>query len=222
MDHLVAPNLFDPMREKSHFRISGPDNVCTVVLPRLCRQYANGRYQVQFEFLPWQSGIAELVEHGQLDLVLHIDDGLLPSHFQSERLYREDWICAVARGSRFGDRLSLKQYLAASHIVVSTYAAVQTIPDKQLAAVGAKRSSCIRLPYFGVALQCLPGTELVLTVTSGMRSAIERNRDLRVVKAPQELHAFHFLMAWHPRLNTDPPHAWLRETIRSTTAGLSC
>jgi DNA-binding transcriptional LysR family regulator len=105
MESLVAPALFDPMREKSHFRISGPDNVCTVVLPRLCRQYANGRYQVQFEFLPWQSGITELVEHGQLDLGLHIDDGLLPSHFQSERLYKEDWICAVARESRFGDRL---------------------------------------------------------------------------------------------------------------------
>ena len=29
MELLVAPNLFDPMREKSHFRISGPDNVCT-------------------------------------------------------------------------------------------------------------------------------------------------------------------------------------------------
>jgi DNA-binding transcriptional LysR family regulator len=78
MEHLVAPTAFDPMREKSHFRISGPDNVCTVVLPRLCRQYANGRYQAHFEFHPWQSGIAELVEHGQLDLVLHIDDGLLP------------------------------------------------------------------------------------------------------------------------------------------------
>jgi DNA-binding transcriptional LysR family regulator len=158
MENLVTPNLFDPAREKSHFRISGPDNVCTVVVPRLCRQYANGHYQVQFEFLPWQSGIAELVEHGQVDLVLHIDDGLLPSHFQSERLYREDWICAVSRGSRFCDRLSLKQYLAASHIVVSTYAGVQTIPDKQLAAVGVKRRSCIRLPYFGVALQSLPGT----------------------------------------------------------------
>src|SRR6266702_8714654 len=87
---------------------------------RLCRQYANGRYQVHFEFHPWQSGIAELVEHGQLDLVLHIDDGLLPSHFPSERLYREDWVCAVARASHFGDRLPLKQYLAASHIVVAT------------------------------------------------------------------------------------------------------
>jgi len=220
MENLVTPSPFDPMREKSHFRISGPDNACTVVLPRLCRQYADGRYQVQFEFLPWQSGIAELVEHGQVDLVLHIDDGLLPSHFQSERLYREDWICAVARGSRFGDRLSLKQYLAASHIVVATYAGVQTIPDKQLAAIGAKRSSCTRMPYFGVALQCLPGTELVLTLTGGMTSVIKNDRRLRIVKAPQELHPFHFLMAWHPRLNTEPGHVWLREAIRSITGAL--
>jgi DNA-binding transcriptional LysR family regulator len=209
------------VREKSHFRISGPDNVCTVVLPRLCRQYANGRYQAHFEFHPWQSRIAELVEHGQLDLVLHIDDGLLPSHFQSERLYREDWICAVAHDSPFGDSLSLKQYLAASHIVVSTYAGVQTIPDKQLAAVGAKRNSCIRVPYFGVALQCLAGTELVLTLTSGLTSVVKRDRKLRLVKAPPELHAFHFLMAWHPRLNTDPRHVWLREAVRSTTSGLN-
>jgi len=218
MEHLVAPTAFDPAREKSHFHISGPDNVCTVVLPCLCRQYANGRYQVYFEFHPWQSGIAELVEHGQLDLVLHIDDGLLPSHFQSERLYREDWICAVAHDSGFGDSLSLKQYLLAYHIVVGTYAGVQTIPDKQLAAIGAKRNSCIRVPYFGVALQCLPGTELVLTLTSGMTSVVKRDRRLRLVKAPQELHAFHFLMAWHPRLKSDPRHLWLRDSIRSTTA----
>jgi DNA-binding transcriptional LysR family regulator len=97
MENLVTPSLFDPKREKSHFRISGPDNVCTVVLPRLCRQYGEG-YQVQFEFLPWQAGISELVERGQLDLILHIDDGLLPVHFHTERLYREDWVCAVARG----------------------------------------------------------------------------------------------------------------------------
>ena len=221
IDELVTPNLFDPVREKSHFRMSGPDNVCTVVLPCLCRLYANSRYQVHFEFLPWQSGIAALVEHGQLDLILHIDDGLLPSHFQSERLYREDWICAVARESQFGDELSLKRYVAASHIIVSTYGGVQTIPDKQLAAVGAKRRSCIRVPYFGVALQCLPGTELVLTLTSGMTSVVKSDRKLRLVKAPQELHSFHFLMAWHPRLNTDPRHVWLREAMRSTTGGLS-
>jgi DNA-binding transcriptional LysR family regulator len=54
-----------------------------------------------------------------------------------------------------------------------------------------------------------------------MHSAIERNRDLRVVKAPHELHPFHFLIAWHPRLNSDPRHAWLREAMRSATAALN-
>jgi DNA-binding transcriptional LysR family regulator len=220
MEHLVAPTAFDPVRDKSYFRLSGPDNVCTAVLPRLCQQYANGRYRVSFEFQPWQGGIAELVEHGQLDLVLHIDDGLLPSHFQSERLYREDWICAVARDSQFGDSISLKDYLAASHIIVATIAGVQSIPDKHTAGVSAKRNSCIRVPYFNVALQCLAGTELVLTLTSGMTSVVKADRKLRLVKAPQELQAFHFLMAWHPRLNTDPRHVWLREALRSATAGL--
>jgi DNA-binding transcriptional LysR family regulator len=182
------------------------------LVPAICERALPGA----IEFHPWQSGIADLVERGQLDLVLHIDDGLLPSHFQSERLYREDWVCVVARDSRFGDRLSLKEYLAASHIVVvGRYAGVQTIPDKQMAAVGEKRSSCIRVPYFGVALQCLPGTELVLTLTSGMTSVVKRDRRLRLVTAPQELHGFHFLMAWHPRLNSDPPHVWLRQALRT-------
>jgi len=68
-----------------------------------------------------------------------------------------------------------------------------------------------------VALQCLPGTELVLTVPSGLSSVVKPDRRLRLVKAPQELRGFHFLMAWHPRLNTDSRHVWLREAMRSTT-----
>jgi DNA-binding transcriptional LysR family regulator len=217
MEQLDTPNIFDPVRERSHFRISGPDNVCSVILPQLCRRYANERYLVQFEFLPWQAGAAEFLEHGQLDLALHIDDGLLPSHFHSEKLYREDWVCAVARESIFGKRLSLKQYLTADHIAVATLPGVQTIPDKQLAALGAKRTSRVRVPYFGVALQCLAGTSLVLTLTGGMSSIVERDPNLRLVEAPRELQGFHFLMAWHPRLNTDPRHTWLREAIRLAT-----
>jgi len=214
IEGLVMPSVFDPKRERSNFRISGPDNVCIALLPRLCRRDTTERDKVNFDFLPWQADAADLLERGKLDLILHIDDGLLPSHLSSERLYREDWICAVARQSKFGDRLTLKQYLAAKHLIVTTLPGVQNIPDKQLATLGAKRRSSVRMPYFGAALSCLPGTELVLTLTSGMTQAVKRNSDLRLVKAPSELRPFHFLMVWHPRLTTDPRHAWLREAIR--------
>src|SRR5580692_2946597 len=175
IEGLVVPSVFDPKKERSSFRISGPDNVCMALLPHLCRRYATERYKVNFDFLPWQADAVDMLERGKLDLILHIDDGLLPSHFSSERLYREDWICAVARQSEFGKRLTLKQYLAAEHLTVTTLPSVQNIPDKQLAALGAKRRSAVRMPYFGAALNCLAGTELVLTLTNGMRQMVENN-----------------------------------------------
>jgi hypothetical protein len=54
--------------------------------------------------------------------------------------------CAVGRLSKFGDRLTLEQYLAAEHLVVTTLPSVQNIPDKQLAALGSKRRSFVRMP----------------------------------------------------------------------------
>jgi DNA-binding transcriptional LysR family regulator len=215
LERLIAPNLFDPARERATFRLSGPDNACAALLPRLYRHLAAEHCLVNLEFLPWQAGVTNLLEHGQLDLAVHIDDGQLPSHLNSERLYREDWFCAVARQSAHKNGLSLKQYLAADHLVVATLAGVQTIPDKQLAALGLKRRSSVCLPYFGAALNCLPGTELVLTLTGGMRPMVERDPSLRAVKAPPELGSFHFLMAWHPRLTSDPRHVWLRDEIRA-------
>ena len=218
MEALVSPTRFDPRREHSHFRISGPDNACAVLLPRLCRQFPSPPYRVNFEFQQWQLTAPEMLEHGQLDLFLSVSDVLHPSHFQTETLYREDWICAVARNNKIGNALTLAQYAAANHLVVSTLPGVQTIPDKQLAALGLKRRSSIRMPYFAVALECLPGTDAVLTLTSGMRAMVERDPNLRLVKAPKELRSFHFQMVWHPRLSGDARHAWLREAIRRTAA----
>jgi len=102
-------------------------------------------------------------------------------------------------------------------LTVRTLPSVQSIPDKQLAALGAKRRSCVCMSYFGAALSCLPGTDLVLTLTNGMRQMVERNSTLRLVKAPQELRPFHFLMVWHPRLTTDVRHTWLREAVRQVS-----
>jgi DNA-binding transcriptional LysR family regulator len=220
MERLVVPNVFNPAREPNTFRLSGPDNVCSALLPHVLRNSMKPEFVICLDVVSWQLGTADMLEHGQLDMAFQIDDGLLPSHLLSERLYREEWICAVAHDSRFGDRLTLKQYLEAEHLVVSTLSNVQNIPDKQLAAIGKKRKSRIRLSYFNVALHCLPTSSLVLTLTSGMRSIVKSNPHLRIVRAPSELQGFHILMVWHPRVNTDPRHEWLRGIVRTAAESL--
>jgi hypothetical protein len=40
-----------------------------------------------------------------------------------------------------------------------------------------------------------------------------QDRAIRILKAPPEITGFKYLMIWHPRVNTDAAHIWLRELI---------
>jgi hypothetical protein len=60
--------------------------------------------------------------------------------------------------------LTLKQYLAAEHVGAGIWGELQTLPDKRLAGIGAKRQCPIRVPYFTAAVRCVPGTRLLATV----------------------------------------------------------
>ncbi|MET0418488.1 MAG: hypothetical protein ABW022_20945 [Actinoplanes sp.] len=47
------------------------------------------------------------------------------------------------------------------------------------------------------------------------------DRKLRLVEAPAEFDAFPYGMIWHPRLETDPAHTWLRGMIRTAAAEMT-
>jgi len=106
MEQLVVPTLFDPIREKSTFHLAGPDNVCTVLIPTLCRQYANAHYQVQFEFSHGRATSRTFWNTGSSILYSALTTDSCRHTFRPKSLYREDFICGVARDSRFGDRLN--------------------------------------------------------------------------------------------------------------------
>lgn len=76
------------------------------------------------------------------------------------------------------------------------------------------RGITITLPYFGAASRCIPGTKLILTAPQRFARVEAENRKIKVLKAPGELTGFKYLMIWHPRVNTDAAHAWLRSEIR--------
>jgi DNA-binding transcriptional LysR family regulator len=169
--------------------------------------------KIKFHFVPWSSSALSDLDRGRLDLVLSNDDVLVPAHLRSQTLFRVKWYCIVARGPKWLSRFTLKRYMAADHITVAVLDDVQTIPDKRLAALGLTRNFAIRLPYFGAALECLPETALVLTATSSIAQIAKKYPGLRVFEAPEELSGFAFQAIWHPRLDSDPAHTWLRETL---------
>jgi DNA-binding transcriptional LysR family regulator len=153
------------------------------------------------------------IEKGRLDLLLNADDGYVPPRFERETIFEDGFACVAASGN-YSRKLTLKQYFGATHIGVGILGGVQMIPDKLLAAIGAKRRCAIWVPYYSAAIRCLPETALLATVPARMAHFESHNPQLKVLRPRDVLGPFRYLMTWNPRMNTDAAHLWLRKAFR--------
>lgn len=66
---------------------------------------------------------------------------------------------------------------------------------------------------YSAVFQCGNQHGLIATVPKRMAMNYAQNPELKIMKAPKPLDAFSYLMVWHPRMNSDAAHMWLRHTI---------
>lgn len=220
LDRFLSGGEFDPNAEETTFRVAVTDHASHVLGPVICRTVLPQTPKVSFDFVSFGDQTFDAIEKGRLDLLLNADDGYLPPRFERETIFEDGFACVASSGSNYPRKLTLKQYLGASHVGVGLLGGLQTIPDKRLAAIGAKRRCTIWVPYFSAAIRCVPGTGLLATVPARMARFEGANPQLKVLGPPDVLGRFRYLMAWHPRMNTDASHLWLRKVIREAGAGL--
>jgi DNA-binding transcriptional LysR family regulator len=214
LDRLLSGSSFDPSLEQATFRIAVTDNAAAVLVPLLCREILPAATKVRFEFVAWHKEILEEVIHGSVDLVFSAADVEAPSPLQSQTIYDEEFVCVVDAGSPYKKALTIAQYIKAEHVSVSILAGVQIAPDKPLMARGYRRKIAIQVPYHEAAIRCARGTKLIATVPRKFVEGMGLNPAIRILKPPPEVVGFRYVMTWHPRLNTDAAHAWLRTTMR--------
>lgn len=214
LDRLLSGSSFDPTVEQGAFRLAVTDNAAAVLIPVLCREVLPTARRVKFDFVPWHRGSYEEVIHGSVDLAFGSSTVEPPSALQSQTIYEEQFVCVADAKRRLPKSLTLGQYLKLEHISITILGGIQVSPDKPLAAMGYKRQVAIHVPYFEAAIRSVQGTNLVATIPSKFLAGIARNPAIKIVKPPPEIVGFRYVMTWHPRLNTDAAHTWLRATMR--------
>jgi DNA-binding transcriptional LysR family regulator len=188
---------FDPAREDRELTILASDYAVAVFGARFARAVHEHapRVRLTFRQLP-----AEITQDpaGLLSTV----DGLLMTHgvisgLPAVELYRDRWVCVVARDNpQVGDRLTLSQL---AELPWATYQrAHDATVGRQLSMLGVEPHVQVSVDSFQLLPAMVAGTRRIAMVHALLAERIGRDAGIRVLECPFEAVPVHEAMWWHP------------------------
>lgn len=158
-----------------------------------------------------------LRDHGS-DLAVGIY-GELPQEMRSRALLTDRFVCVVRRGHpATRQRFTLDQFVRFPHIQVAPRGKPGGYLDDVLRARGAQRTVARAVPYFLTALHLVADTDYLLTISERIARRFARALALTILEPPVALKPYALSLVWHPRMDGDPGHRFLREVLVQAAA----
>ncbi|MGP9810913.1 LysR family transcriptional regulator [Rhodopseudomonas sp. NSM] len=216
-DVLATRPAFDPCSTARVFRVATTDYGAAVILPRLAGLMFALAPGASVEIAPVDGQTFKSLGETNTDLALYSDNPV-PAHLHSRDLFRESFACLVRAGHPLldrsaGSRMTLDDYVAASHILVTVVGGRAGPVDTALRLLGRARHIAVRIPYFATAAQVAMSSDLVLTIPRRAAETFSNDQRLCLVEPPLELPSFGYRMVWHERVHAEPDHVWLRRLL---------
>lgn len=214
---LTPPRTFSPTELDRTFVVHASDYVLEILGGALDARLAQAAPGLALRFVPNSPDDAAAVQGGGSDLAIGIY-GELPQEMRTRRLLTDRFVCAVRHDHPVGTRLTLARYLALTHVQVAPRGLPGGYVDDVLRARGLARRVVRAVPYFHAGLRLVARTDHVLTVSERLARAHARELGLRVLPPPLPLRPYALSLVWHPRVDADPAHRWLREQLVACAA----
>jgi DNA-binding transcriptional LysR family regulator len=133
-------------------------------------------------------------------------------------LFRDRYVGVVRRGHRLASRrMTLARYLSAVHVLITRSGFGKARVDEVLNPLGAERRIGTTVGGFATAIALARGSDLVATIPE--RHTGNLRAGMHTFELPFEMPAFTLSLLWHPRMNADPVHQWLRGCIHEVCKG---
>jgi len=154
---------------------------------------------------------------GSVDLETGVVDDSTGPELRVQALFRDRIVGVVRSRHPLGrGRVTLDRYLAGRHVSVSRTGAEQWPVDGALAALGKSRSIVTIVAGFATALAVARESDLLASVPE--RHTGKLREGMHSFALPFATPEFTVSLIWHPRLDADPAHRWLRGCVREVCA----
>jgi DNA-binding transcriptional LysR family regulator len=172
---------------------------------------------VRLRFVPKPDKDNTPLRDGRVDLETGVVGQRTGLEMHAQALLRDRFVGVVRAGHALArGRMSAARYAKAGHIVVSRRGDERTGIDDALEPLGLQRRAVVIVDGFAGALALARDTDLVASVPEQHTGRLRAG--LHTFELPVTLPAFTVSLLWHPRLNADAAHRWLRECVREVCA----
>ncbi len=189
----------------------GPDLVTRV------REQAPG---VRLCFVQKTSKDSAALRDGTVDLETGVVDDTTGPEVRTRLLFRDRYVGVVRMGHPLAKgAITPERYASATHILVSRRRSESGPIEDALTALGMTREIATIVGGFSAALVLARALDMVATVPK--RHTGNLRAGMHSFALPIATPMIPVSMLWHPRMDADAAHRWLRDCVRSVCDNVS-
>lgn len=168
---------------------------------------------VRLRFLPKPDKDSAPLREGLVDLETGVIGKGTAPELRVQALFRDRFIGVVREGHLLCQReITPARYAAGRHVLVARQGVDRGPVDEALKAVGLERQVMTTVGGFATALALVRSTDLIASVPERHTGLLRAG--LFSFALPVPVPEITVSMLWHPRLDGDPAHRWLRGIVR--------
>ncbi|MDD1014651.1 LysR family transcriptional regulator [Pseudomonas rubra] len=182
---------------------------------RLSQRVAQQAPHVTLSFMSQGNEDVAALRDGLIDLDIGIAGPLGPEVYK-QRLYIDTFVGVVNNQHPLARQssVSAEDLVAFPHLSVSRRGRTRGPLDLALEKVGLQRKVPLVVPGFQAAMQLASSSDMIAVIPQRFVEWSLPLLPLHIFPLPLETPSGEFCQAWHPRVNNDPVHRWLRQMVQ--------
>lgn len=168
---------------------------------------------VRVNFLQKPDKDSRPLREGKVDLETGVVEDSTGPEMRTQTLFRDRLVAVVRKGHPVDlNGVSPSWYLDAEHVVVSRTGLEASAVDLPFLPADLRRRIGSVVSGFSAALALARATDMVATVPGRHTETLRQG--MVSFSLPVPTTEFAVSMLWHPRMDSDPAHRWLRACVR--------
>lgn len=210
---LASGMRFDPAHSQRKFRIVASDYITTVLLGPALRLLHKDAPNIQIEITLPRSDILEMLDDGEIDLLISPEQFLSPHHPRELLFEERHVVVGCSSNPAMQQPLDAETYFASGHVATSV-SRDGTFIDNYLRGQGEQRRVEVVCAAFSQVPWILPGTTRLALMHDRLARELAPQLGLMVQEPPFPLPVMREMMQFHSARKMDRGLSWLCEQLQ--------